>query len=53
MVKVKDTHVYIGDDIYEKLPKAEQKKFKKLDRYYKMCEWAEYMDLDPDTFEEV
>ena len=53
MVKVKDTHVYIGDDIYEKLPKAEQKKFKELDRYYKMCEWAEYMELDPETGEEV
>ena len=30
MVKVKDTYVYIGDDIYKKLPKAEQKKFKEL-----------------------
>ena len=53
MVKVKDTYVFIGDDIYKKLPKAEQKKFKELDRYYKMCEWAEYMELDPETGEEI
>ena len=49
MVKVKDTYVYIGDAIYKKLPKAEQKNFKEIDRYYKRCELAEYMELDPET----